>query len=58
MTTRAHVHWVVTEHGTAYLDGKNLRQRAEALIAVAYPDHRESLSRAARERFGSKSRPD
>ena len=57
VTTRAHVHWVVTEHGTAYLYGKNLRQRAEALIAVAHPDHREALSRAARERFGSKSRP-
>lgn len=56
VTTRAHVHWVVTEHGTAYLYGKNLRQRAEALIAVAHPDHRESLSRAARERFGSTHR--
>ena len=52
VTTRAHVHWVVTEHGTAYLYGKNLRQRADALIAVAHPDHREALARAARERFG------
>lgn len=51
VTTRAHMHWVVTEHGTAYLYGKNLRQRAEALIAIAHPDHREALERAARERF-------
>jgi len=54
VTTRAHVHWVVTEHGTAYLYGRNLRQRAEALIAVAHPDHREGLARAARDRFGRK----
>lgn len=51
VTTRAHMHWVVTEYGTAYLYGKNLRQRAEALIAIAHPDHREALDRAARERF-------
>lgn len=51
VTTRAHMHWVVTEHGTAYLYGKNLRQRAEALIAIAHPDHREALERSARERF-------
>lgn len=51
VTTRAHMHWVVTEYGTAYLYGKNLRQRAEALIAIAHPDHREALERAARERF-------
>jgi acyl-CoA hydrolase len=52
VTTRAHVHYVVTEHGVAFLHGKNLRQRASALIAIAHPDHRESLLRAARERFG------
>jgi acyl-CoA hydrolase len=52
VTTRAHVHYVVTEHGVAYLYGRNLRQRAEALIAIAHPDHREDLARAARERFG------
>ena len=44
VTTRAHVHYVVTEYGVAYLKGKNLRQRAEALIEIAHPDHRESLS--------------
>jgi len=53
VTTRAHVHFVVTEHGIADLFGKNLRQRAEALIAVADPRHREGLSAEARRRFGS-----
>ena len=52
VTTRAHVHWVVTEHGIAELYGKNLRQRARALIAIADPRYREELERAARERFG------
>lgn len=52
VTTRAHVHYVVTEHGVANLYGRNLSQRAAALIAVAHPDHREELSLAARERFG------
>lgn len=51
VTTRAHVHYIVTEHGVAYLYGKNLRQRARALIDVAHPDHREALERAAHERF-------
>lgn len=51
VTTRAHVHHVVTEYGIADLYGKNLRQRAEALIAIAHPDHRETLERAAHERF-------
>jgi acyl-CoA hydrolase len=53
VTTRAHVHFVVTEHGIADLFGKNLRQRAEALIAVADPSHRDALSSEARRRFGS-----
>ncbi|HMN05908.1 MAG TPA: acetyl-CoA hydrolase/transferase C-terminal domain-containing protein [Flavobacteriales bacterium] len=51
VTTRAHVHWVVTEHGVAYLYGRNLEQRAKALIAIAAPEHREELERAYRERF-------
>jgi acyl-CoA hydrolase len=51
VTTRAHVHWVVTEFGAVDLRGKNLRQRAQALISIAHPDHREALERAARERF-------
>jgi len=51
VTTRAHVHYVVTEHGIAYLFGKTLRQRAHALINIAHPDHRESLEKAAFERL-------
>jgi acyl-CoA hydrolase len=51
VTTRAHVHYVVTEHGVANLYGKNLRQRAKALIGIAHPDHRESLEREAFARF-------
>ena len=53
VTTRAHVHYVVTEHGIADLFGKNMRQRAEALVAVAAPQHREALAAEARRRFGS-----
>jgi 4-hydroxybutyrate CoA-transferase len=53
VTTRAHVHFVVTEHGIADLFGKNLRQRAAALIAVAHPMHRDGLAAEARRRFGS-----
>jgi acyl-CoA hydrolase len=54
VTTRAHAHYIVTEHGIASLHGKNLRQRATALIAVAAPEHREALSAAAHTRFGGK----
>jgi acyl-CoA hydrolase len=53
VTTRAHVHFVVTENGIADLFGKNLRQRAEALIAIAHPAHRDALTAEARRRFGS-----
>jgi 4-hydroxybutyrate CoA-transferase len=51
VTTRAHVHYVVTEFGVANLYGKNLRQRARALIDIAHPDHREALEREAYCRF-------
>lgn len=51
VTSRAHVHYVVTEHGIAHLFGRSLRQRAYALINVAHPDHRESLEKAAFERL-------
>ncbi len=51
VSTRAHVHYVVTEYGTAFLFGKNLRERAKALIAIAHPDDREGLERASVERF-------
>lgn len=47
VTTRAHVHYIATEYGIADLYGKNLRQRAEALVRIAHPDHREALAKAA-----------
>jgi acyl-CoA hydrolase len=50
VTSRADVHYVVTEHGIANLFGKNLRERAAALIAIADPAFREELMTAARER--------
>ncbi|XP_011309516.1 uncharacterized protein [Fopius arisanus] len=50
-STRAHAHYVVTEHGVAQLFGKTLRQRACALIQIAHPDHRECLERAAYDRL-------
>jgi len=51
VTTRGHVHWVVTEFGIVNLFGKNLKQRAKALISIAHPEHRESLDKAYHERF-------
>ncbi|KAK7019663.1 hypothetical protein SK128_008263 [Halocaridina rubra] len=51
VTTRAHLHYLVTEWGIANLFGKNLRQRAYELIQIAHPDHRESLEKAAFERL-------
>ncbi|HWN87979.1 MAG TPA: acetyl-CoA hydrolase/transferase C-terminal domain-containing protein [Chitinophagaceae bacterium] len=51
VTTRGHVHWVVTEHGIVDLFGKNLKQRGKALISIAHPDHRESLERSFHERY-------
>ncbi len=52
-TTRAHVHYIATEYGVVNLFGKNLKQRAEALITIAHPDHREELSRQAFERLNT-----
>jgi acyl-CoA hydrolase len=43
VTTRGAVHYVVTERGVAYLHGKSIRQRAEALIKIAHPRFREEL---------------
>nr|CAD7200051.1 unnamed protein product [Timema douglasi] len=51
VTTRAHVHYIVTEHGIASLFGASLRQRAYALINIAHPKHREALEKAAFERL-------
>lgn len=43
VTTRAHVHYVVTEHGVAYLHGKSIRERVRALISLAEPAFRDEL---------------
>lgn len=51
VTTRGHIHYVVTEYGIAYLYGKNLRQRAQSLINISHPDDREMLTKACFERF-------
>lgn len=45
VTTRGHVHWVVTEHGAVDLHGKTLRERGAALISIAHPDFRAGLRR-------------
>lgn len=52
VTTRAHVHFVITEYGIADLYGKNMAQRARSLIAISHPDHREDLERKAFEFYG------
>lgn len=51
VSTRAHVHYVVTEWGVANLYGQNLQARARLMIDLAHPDHREQLEREAIERF-------
>ena len=51
VTTRGHIHWVVTEFGAVNLFGKNLEQRAFELIKLAHPNHREELEKAAYKRF-------
>jgi len=51
VTTRAHVHYIVTEYGVANLYGQSLRRRARSLIEISHPDHREGLEKAAHERF-------
>jgi len=50
VTSRADVHWIVTEHGAVNLFGRNLRERAELLIGIAAPQFRPELERAAKER--------
>lgn len=43
VTTRGHVHWIVTEYGAVNLWGLSLRQRGEALISISHPDFRKEL---------------
>src|SRR5690554_461678 len=51
VTTRGHVHYVVTEYGVVNLYGKNTEQRSKLLINIAHPEHREALEKAHFERF-------
>ena len=50
-TTRAHVHWIVTEYGAVNLFGKSNKERAKLLISIAHPDYRETLEKEAYELF-------
>jgi acyl-CoA hydrolase len=52
VTTRANMHWLVTENGAVNLYGKTLQERARLIISIAHPDHQEMLDKAAFERFG------
>lgn len=45
VTTRSHVHYVVTEYGVADLYGKTIKQRVRALVNIAHPDHQEIIER-------------
>ncbi|WP_400076899.1 acetyl-CoA hydrolase/transferase family protein [Winogradskyella sp. R77965] len=46
VTTRAHVHYLVTEYGVANLYGKTIKERVKALVNIAHPDHRESIDKS------------
>jgi 4-hydroxybutyrate CoA-transferase len=49
VTSRGDVHYIVTEHGVAYLHGKSLRERVRAMIDIAAPQFREELEKYARQ---------
>jgi len=53
VSTRANIHWLVTEYGAVNLYGRSLQDRAKLIISIAHPDHQEELDEAAFERFGS-----
>ena len=53
VTTRANMHWLVTEYGAINLYGKTLQERAKLIISIAHPNHQETLDEAAFDRFGS-----
>lgn len=55
VTTRAHIHYVVTEYGIADLYGKTLKQRAQALIQIAHPEDREKLEADFYQEYRSKT---
>ena len=50
VTTRGDVMYVVTEYGVAYLHGKNLKERTEALINIAHPNFKDDLIKEAKDR--------
>ncbi|HZH73922.1 MAG TPA: acetyl-CoA hydrolase/transferase C-terminal domain-containing protein [Mariniphaga sp.] len=52
VSTRANIHWLVTEYGAVNLYGRSLQDRAKLIISISHPDHQEELSKAAFERFG------
>ncbi len=52
VTTRSHIHYVVTEYGIAQLYGKSLKMRAQELVNIAHPDFREELSKQVYELHG------
>ncbi|MEH6537925.1 MAG: acetyl-CoA hydrolase/transferase C-terminal domain-containing protein [Psychroserpens sp.] len=52
VTTRSHVHYVVTEYGVANLYGKTIKQRVKALVEIAHPDHREHIDKTYFELIG------
>lgn len=54
VTTRAHVHYIVTEYGIADLYAKNLRQRAKEMVAIAHPDDREAIEQSIRAHYDLK----
>lgn len=45
VTTRAHVHYIITEYGIANLYGKTIKERVKALVNIAHPDHRETIDK-------------
>jgi len=55
VTTRGHIHWVVTEFRAVNLFGLNMEQRAKALIGIAHPDHREELEKGFYDRFSRRA---
>ena len=52
VSTRANIHWLITEFGAVNLYGRSLQDRAKLIISLAHPEHQESLDKAAFERFG------
>lgn len=53
VTTRANMHWLVTEQGKVNLYGQTLQERAKRIISIAHPSHQEDLEKSAFDRFGS-----